>query len=182
MGAPYITSAGIIYIITSTGTLIPCILPDPPVEPTFPGIVITADSDSTLFYPKYTVSATGIDVDLPVSFSFPKIDLNKLFGFPGTTEVPISIGTGPFDFGLKITFICPGYPACGASSACSYSKSTPGWRLDPTEWFSYKIPGIPKMPSLPSIPGFNISIPPKWMLPQGCPNYTRSQQDLMDKS
>jgi hypothetical protein len=177
-----ITSSGSYYMQTSTGELMYLDVPTPPDEPEFPGIIITQDSDSSLFFPKYTISATGVDVDLPVTFSFPGVDLNKIFGFPGTSDVPISMGSGQFDFGLKITFICPGFPVCGAKSACSYSKTTPTWSLNPTEWFSYKIPGIPKIPHLPTVPSFNYSIPPKWMLPKGCANYTRSQQDIMDNA
>jgi hypothetical protein len=169
------------YIMsTSSGSVIQCEVPEPPEIPTYPGIQITNTSTNP-FYPKLRIQVVGgIDVPLPLDFSFPGIDLNKLLGFPGTPDVPISMGSGTFDFGLDVTFVCPGYPYCGATQACEYTKSSPCWHVDPSEWFSFKIPGIPKMPALPKVPAFSYSIPPKWALPKGCPNYVRSSQNEAD--
>lgn len=178
-----ISPSGQISIITSTGLeLTSGQLPDAPQPPVMPvGVNLTFDSDSSLFYPKMTVSMTGVATGLPIDFSFPGVDLNEILGFPGTPEIPISMGSGPFDFGLRITFICPGYPVCGAKTACRSVQETPTYNVDPSQWFSFKIPGIPAMPKLPKIPGFTYSVPPKHIMPQGCPNYIRSQQNAADK-
>ena len=74
--APIVTidESGAITIITSTGLeLTSGQLPDQP-DPTPPdlpaGIIVDIDS-SAPFFPKVTVSMTGVDIGLPISFTFP---------------------------------------------------------------------------------------------------------------
>jgi hypothetical protein len=127
---------------------------------------------------KYTVEGPQFLLPgaLPVNFSleFPSI------GFGGLPSIPVEIGTGPFDIGIEVEFVCPGYPFCQASQACRLTKGPYVWQLDPQQLISIKIPGIPEFPIIPKIPTINLSIPPKFMLPLNCPNYVRQQQEAAD--
>ncbi len=111
---------------------------------------------------------------LPINFSLdiPSFNLS-------IPETPIELGIGPFDFGIEVTFICPGYPFCQAKQACQTTKKTPVWSIDPTAIISTKIPSF-SLPIIPDIPKIQFSFPPKFMFPLQCPNYIRMQQESLD--
>lgn len=94
------------------------------------------------------------------------------FGFGGTAPIPISIGSGPFDFGIKVNYICMGYPTCGKTGEpCKLSIATPVLHFSPFSLLSTKIPGIPALPSGLGPFGFSLVVPPKPFRPFNCPNY-----------
>lgn len=88
----------------------------------------------------------------------------------GTPKIPLELGTQPFDAGIKVNFVCPGWPACGRlEGACTYTI-TKGMSLDPSKL----IPGLPAIPSFNLIifPGYkaSVKVPPDIYNPLKCPN------------
>jgi hypothetical protein len=108
---------------------------------------------------------------LPVQVGFGPVGP---FGFGGLPEFPLVIGTGPFDFGLKVNFICPGYPLCGKlAGPCKYTWKTPVYSFDPSLMIPIKIPGIPEFPKKIGPFGASLQFPPRGFRPFKCPNYPR---------
>lgn len=158
-------------------------MPAFPPTPSIPSLPeITFDNDSTPTYPKITISGPTLLLPgnpLPITFTFPEIDINPILGLIGVPPIPAEIGTGPFDVGIKLTFVCPGFPLCGAKQACTTVKNA-AYHVNPSDVIGGKIPGTPPIPKVPVVPGFTVSFPPKFMLPLRCPNYIRQQQQQQD--
>jgi|SRR5271157_2359614 len=109
---------------------------------------------------------------LPVQIGFGPVGP---FGFGGTPPIPIEIGTGAFDFGVKATYTCPGFPTCGkVGEACKFTYASRVISVPPESLVSLKIPGIPALPSKIGPFGFSLSFPPRGFRPFNCPNYPQS--------
>jgi hypothetical protein len=117
----------------------------------------------------YEFDASSITADmLPIEVEVGPIGP---FGFGGTPEIPVEIGSGAFDFGMKVIYSCPGWPLCGKpDEPCQWEKSKV-WQFDPLELVSLKIPGIPAFPKQLGPYGAAWSIPSKSFQPFECPNY-----------
>ena len=106
---------------------------------------------------------------LPVQVGFGPVGP---FGFGGIPLIPVDLGLGPFDFGLKVSYTCPGFPKCGKQEpACKFTKATPVYSFDPTKMLSFKIPGIPAFPAMIGPFGVSWQFPPRNFRPFNCPNY-----------
>ena len=121
----------------------------------------------------FTFDAGSITADmLPIEVGFGPIGP---FGFGGTPSIPISIGSGTFDFGVKVIYSCPGFPLCGKDGeACSWNWQKVG-QVDPISLVSLKIPGIPALPKKIGPFGGTWQIPPKPWQPFACAQYPRVQ-------
>lgn len=97
-----------------------------------------------------------------ITFTTPSIPLPALPKLPG-------LGLGAFDFGIKITFICPGQIFCHRrGSACQYQMMKVK-RVDLNDFISIKSLQLPQLPKFPTWT-FNVSVPPITFTPLNCPN------------
>lgn len=108
---------------------------------------------------------------LPINIGFETPEI----GWGGTPPIPIKIGDGPFDYGVKATFICPGWPACGIDEACQQVYKSRIASFDPSKLIPTKIPGIPALPKFPKYK-FSTKFPSRPFWPFDCPAYPNKSE------